>query len=85
MSLAIFAAMDRFQLAFWAAYRDYRIKGQRRGQARFNALATTSDWMPGEVRGEGCDPFYDDDLVPAFDRLVFGESVYRDNPGWAEL
>lgn len=47
-------------------------RDERKGQAAFNALHELDPDLANFVRGSKCDPFYRDELVPNFLRMVFG-------------
>lgn len=69
---------EQFCLNFWDHYHRARnVLGQRRGQARFNALQVVAPDLASIVRGTVNDPFYSDQEVDGFDEMIFGLPVDR--------
>jgi hypothetical protein len=54
-----------FFMAIETRYRE-RYPYERRGQAAFNTLALMNSDLAEKVRGSQLDPFYNDDVLPAF-------------------
>lgn len=54
------------ELVFWECVRINRRRGQREGQALFNALCSSARILADMIVGTSVDPFHDDTRIPAF-------------------
>lgn len=55
-----------FPREYWLAFGKYRNRGQRHGQATFNAVYELWPNVANSLRGSTFDPFYDDSKVDLF-------------------
>ena len=62
---------DEDRLRFWVLYeRNIRSPGQRRGQARMNALCIARPDLYDEITGTAADCFYRDDRIADFEAAL---------------